>query len=956
MSDPVLTYETRYQLDLTGTSSNNRVTGERHSLAQDRNRALAPLYGPFFAESVVLTEHSTGRTLIKDTHYNFVGLSGICTRQTGKDIFYIILVTDPDVLPDVDVTYQTIGGEHTYSAELLVQMVNTALVADPAASYYSLLDLPENMDPTQHLHNAGEPIGFEYVVGILERIRMAIAAGQMPAYHAAIKMITDLFGSTDARFTALLEQVFESAVTNLTNVPTLPTYPVGGTLIATYCVGTTKMGKYHNGAGGYFNAPIELNSVSCGYEPQTGFGQLITTFCDGTTQVGTYSDGNGGTYNAIVQTNSPTCGYVADNGFQATISVDNTAFNVNTARSIALSMKNLAPNTQYRVFLTALHSTGILGNFESNGAFSSDNDFNPSVYLSGTNSIAAANSAFMVVSSDANGLVNTSKAFTNRGNMATGTWVLSCEIVAVAAAAAMSVKVAQAAITVPANQPMIRLSQGSDSKTIAYTCSGFPLNTTFALHINWMNNDGNTSTGTLNFTTNASGFATGSYVNSLATLYYWVWATASTTATPDQLLSNIFSPTPSGLVGGNAPVTAPKLLTVTGKPAVCKGETTSITYVCTGLVPLRDYLNYPRVRKPDFSTNYMVDGDGQQVIQQGTADQNGVLVIESQVTWSTSYPSGAYAVFADLREMDGFTAVAVDSNQGSGFTYYNTAGPASIALRIKNAGFTLVPTSTDYFNPADIIQQFVVVPDMVQLVIAYANLIPETTYVGSITGPFGTAPISFKTKADDAVGDLDGVCGVTDVLFRWRTDAFGTNVYDTEGNNLAVKVAITSHGLSTNTLKVVGRDARADVTATPDTGRQDQLIQFATHLSNLTPFNRYRLRMYLTSDANGNVPNDYHLDVTSNSYPVGDEVLRVADANGIIDLNQDFWVDTNTGAANIAPGFWRVYIRWQTDQLAVGDNYLAVMADNDNPDQTVAISADPPYVDVTAFVTRLQQF
>lgn len=42
-------------------------------------------------------------------------------------------------------------------------------------------------------------------------------------------------------------------------------HPTRGTLIDTYCVGTTEFGKYANGSGGTYNALIKANSKACGY-------------------------------------------------------------------------------------------------------------------------------------------------------------------------------------------------------------------------------------------------------------------------------------------------------------------------------------------------------------------------------------------------------------------------------------------------------------------------------------------------------------------------------------------------------------------------------------------------------------------------------------------------------------------------------------------------------------------
>jgi hypothetical protein len=43
-------------------------------------------------------------------------------------------------------------------------------------------------------------------------------------------------------------------------------------------------------------------------------GTLLSTYCSGTTKYGTYADGSGGSYNQVIATNSTDCGYVAPSG------------------------------------------------------------------------------------------------------------------------------------------------------------------------------------------------------------------------------------------------------------------------------------------------------------------------------------------------------------------------------------------------------------------------------------------------------------------------------------------------------------------------------------------------------------------------------------------------------------------------------------------------------------------
>ena len=95
-----------------------------------------------------------------------------------------------------------------------------------------------------------------------------------------------------------------AAPTTTTTTTQIP----AGTLLSTYCDGTTKMGTYADGGGGSYTNAIEFNSVDCGYV--TPAGTLLSTYCDGTTKMGTYANGSGGSYNQVIEYNSTDCGYV----------------------------------------------------------------------------------------------------------------------------------------------------------------------------------------------------------------------------------------------------------------------------------------------------------------------------------------------------------------------------------------------------------------------------------------------------------------------------------------------------------------------------------------------------------------------------------------------------------------------------------------------------------------------
>jgi len=65
-----------------------------------------------------------------------------------------------------------------------------------------------------------------------------------------------------------------------------------GTLIRNYCIGLDLWGLYANGAGGTYTELIKIDSFDCGFTYPPA-GTVLVSFCAGTTRVTHIADGNG---------------------------------------------------------------------------------------------------------------------------------------------------------------------------------------------------------------------------------------------------------------------------------------------------------------------------------------------------------------------------------------------------------------------------------------------------------------------------------------------------------------------------------------------------------------------------------------------------------------------------------------------------------------------------------------
>jgi hypothetical protein len=178
----------RYPLDPTGTSPDNLVVGETHTLPNRTIRALATLYGAFFTESVVVRDRANNQVLQRNVQYTATELYEFPTGRWGKEICGIILITDEAVSNEVEVDYQALGGEYSTNVDAIVSMFNEAMLERPV-SWPNILGQPDEFNPAAHFHDVGDIYGFEYVVNALERLRSAVLIGDAASHEEILKYI-----------------------------------------------------------------------------------------------------------------------------------------------------------------------------------------------------------------------------------------------------------------------------------------------------------------------------------------------------------------------------------------------------------------------------------------------------------------------------------------------------------------------------------------------------------------------------------------------------------------------------------------------------------------------------------------------------------------------------------------------------------------------------------------------
>lgn len=175
---------TRYPLDPTGVNPENLVTAEPHTLSARRIRAVATQYGAFFSESLQIKDVTNNAILVKGQQFYAAELYELPTARYGKEVCAIVLITDENVGPEIELTYQALGGEFSNSMTAISQQIEKLKLDERPVGWGDLIARPDEFPPSHHLHDVGDVYGFEYLVHSLDRVRAAIIMGDAASHDA----------------------------------------------------------------------------------------------------------------------------------------------------------------------------------------------------------------------------------------------------------------------------------------------------------------------------------------------------------------------------------------------------------------------------------------------------------------------------------------------------------------------------------------------------------------------------------------------------------------------------------------------------------------------------------------------------------------------------------------------------------------------------------------------------
>ncbi|QDB71176.1 virion-associated protein [Serratia phage Moabite] len=171
----------KYPYDPTGNAITNRIINERRTVGREYNRALAPYAGPYYSDSMVVTDAITAKVLVRDYDYKLLYPEQEAELRIGKPVCTMVQILNLDHT-DVNLTYQVVGGPYSTSVNVIGKLLNEIQQDNRPVRWDDILGKPTEFNPSKHLTSATDLYGLEYVVMSLEDIVQAIYQGDVSSH------------------------------------------------------------------------------------------------------------------------------------------------------------------------------------------------------------------------------------------------------------------------------------------------------------------------------------------------------------------------------------------------------------------------------------------------------------------------------------------------------------------------------------------------------------------------------------------------------------------------------------------------------------------------------------------------------------------------------------------------------------------------------------------------------
>lgn len=189
----------RYPLDYTGTASTNKIAGESVTTTTRKIRVFIPSAAPYFVSSMRIVDAADGKVL-NDTQWKpyYVVQAATALAGQGQVVCVAVAVIDQAVSNNLTIDYQTVGSDYVTGYDSILQLLNAVLVDDRPVTYPNVLDAPSAYATGAHLHTTNGTLGWEYLITMLEQLKMTMLLGDTVNKDAVLKYIDTVLAGSNA--------------------------------------------------------------------------------------------------------------------------------------------------------------------------------------------------------------------------------------------------------------------------------------------------------------------------------------------------------------------------------------------------------------------------------------------------------------------------------------------------------------------------------------------------------------------------------------------------------------------------------------------------------------------------------------------------------------------------------------------------------------------------------------
>lgn len=204
----------RYLLDPSGRNPDNLVRDEKHILSKNKIRAIAPVNGAFFSDSVYIVDSISKRPLSYGEDFCSGGLLQNESLLYGKSISSVILILNPEISNNITIKYQTLGADYQKNNAGLATLLNLSKPINNNGLFHSIEGLPGDFKPTFHKHDFGDVYGLDYLVYLLEKIRLAVIWKKVDMVMTIVKYADEYLTQLSADIIANADDTFQTLLIN----------------------------------------------------------------------------------------------------------------------------------------------------------------------------------------------------------------------------------------------------------------------------------------------------------------------------------------------------------------------------------------------------------------------------------------------------------------------------------------------------------------------------------------------------------------------------------------------------------------------------------------------------------------------------------------------------------------------------------------------------------------------